>query len=183
MTSNPPTMSLGDIELRTKNYAGARDLLGNRVRQLQDEMDAARRKAEPLIKSALAAAKAAESELSAAILQNPQHFKRPRTFVFHGVRVGIEKRAGKVVIADPAKTITLIRKHFSDDQIELLIKVKETPIKKAIAALPANDLKRIAVDLGESGDAVLIKPVDDELEKMLKALLKTDAAEVEEDAD
>ena len=63
MTTNPPALSLGDIEGRARNYRGARDLLGDRVRQLQDTIDQARRQAEPLIRSALQTAKAAEAEL------------------------------------------------------------------------------------------------------------------------
>lgn len=183
MTSNPPTLSLGDIEGHAKNYRGARDLLADRVRQLQDQMEQARRAAEPLIRSALQTAKAAEAELSAAIASNPQHFRKPKTHVFHGVRIGFEKGKGKVQIGDPTKTIALIRKHLDEDQAELLIKVKESPIKSAIAQLAASDLKRIGVEVTDTGEVVVVRPVDSELDKMLDALLKTESVDAEEGDD
>lgn len=179
MTMNRNTQTLEGIEATTKNYRAARDLLGGRVRQLQDELEAAKRRAEPLIRAALQSAKAAEQELSAAIASSPGLFRKPRTQVFHGVKVGIEKGKGALVIADQEQTLKLIRKHL-DDQYELLVKTTLKPVKSAIGQLTAADLKRIGVELCETGDQVVIRPVDSELDKMLDALLKTDAAEVDE---
>lgn len=172
------TITLHEIETRTKNYAQARSLLADRVQQLQDEIEAAKRKAMPLIRSALATAKAAESELQAGVLAAPQLFKRPRTQVFHGIKVGIEKGKGVVRITDADRTIVLIRKHLPD-QAELLIKTSESPLKTAIAQLPAADVKRIGVEIVEAGDQVVIRPVDGELDKMLSVLLKADDVDVE----
>jgi hypothetical protein len=175
-------LTLGDVEAKAKNYRAARDLLADRVRQLQEQLEVARRHAEPLIRSALMTAKAAESELSAAIADNLALFKKPRTHVFHGVRVGIEKGKGAVVIADKARTVELIRKHLDDELFDVLVKTKHTPIKKAIQQLDAKDLKRIGVEVGDAGDFVVIRPVDTELEKMLEVLLKTASEPVEDDA-
>lgn len=183
MTGNPPSFSLADIEARAKNYRGARDLLGDRVRQLQDQIDQARRAAEPLIRTALQTAKAAEAELVSGIAASPALFKRPKTHVFHGVKVGFEKGKGKVVITDPVKSIALIRKHLDSDQAELLIKVKESVVKSAAANLPASDLKRIGIEVSDTGELVVVRPVDSELDKMLDALLKADNASADEDAD
>jgi len=175
MTSNPPsvTLSLSDIEGKAKNYSSARDLLADRLGQLNDEIDAAKRKAMPLLRLALQAAKAAEAELTNAIQLNPQHFKRPKSQVFHGIKVGFEKGKGKTVIADEDRTVKLIRKLFPD-QFDILVQTTEKPVKDAISQLPACDLKKIGVEVQEATDKVLIRPVDGELDKMLKALLKAD---------
>ncbi len=180
MTGNPPSAEMATIQDLARNYAGARDLLGNRVRQLQDEMEAAKRKAEPLIRSALKTAKAAEAELSAAVQQHPALFKKPRTQTFEGIRVGITKGKGKVVVADAARTIQLIRKYLPEEQQDLLIKVQEKLVGSAVAKLPVAELKRIGVEVRNSGDAVFIKAVDDELEKALNTLLKVDPQDVED---
>jgi hypothetical protein len=182
MTTSIAPISLADIEARTKNYADARALLGTRLQQLQDRIEAMRREAMPLIRSALATAKAAEAELSAGISAGPGLFKRPRTYVFHGVRVGIEKGKGVVRIEDPARTVQLIRRHLGAEEAELLVKVSETPIKSALANLPASDLKRVGVEIVDSGDQVVIRPVDSELDKMLNALLEADEMQIEESA-
>lgn len=180
MTSNPPSFTISDIEAQAKNYRSARDLLADRVRQLEAQMQQLRRSADPLIRSALQAAKAAEAELSASIAASPALFKRPRTLVFHGVRVGIEKSKGRVVMADEAKTLQLIRKHLDADQAELLIKTTERVVKSAATGLAASDLKRIGVELVDTGDVVVVRPVDSELDKMLDALLKSGDVAVDE---
>lgn len=168
-----PTYSLADIEHRARNYATARNLLGDRVQQLQDEIEASRRKAMPLIRTALAATKAAEHELSTAIAASPGLFKRPKTHIFHGLRVGMEKAKGTVSIPDVAHTLRLIRRHL-EDQFDSLVKVSESPRKAALAALPAADLRRIGVEPIDAGNVVVVRPVDGELDKMLTALLKAE---------
>lgn len=185
MTSNPPSFTLIDIEARAKNYRSARDLLGDRVRQLQGHLARARREAEPVIRSALQLAKAAEAELVAGIAASPALFKRPKTVVFHGVKLGFEKAKGKVLISDEAKTLSLIRKHFDEDQADLLIKVKESVVKSACGNIAASDLQRVGIEITDTGEMVIVRPVDSELDKMLDALLKADAtpAEAEEHDD
>lgn len=172
-------IGLNDIEARTRNYRAARDLLGERLRQLNDRIEAAKREAMPLIRSALATAKAAENELSGAIESAPQLFRRPRTVIFHGVKVGIEKGKGQIRIEDADRTLTLIKKHLPD-QVELLIRTQEVPLKTPIAQLTAADLKRIGVEIVEAGDQVVIKAVDGELDKMLNTLLKAEEVEIGE---
>lgn len=178
MTGNPPQMTLGDIENRAKNYRSARDLLGDRVRKLEDDMEQLRRQAEPMIRSALQAAKAAESELVSGIECAPGLFKKPRTHVFHGVRVGIEKGKGKLEIADEEKTIRLIRKLLPEEQAELLIKVTERVVKKSAQSLTSAELKKLGMEISAASDAVVVRPVDSELDKMLDALLKAESKEV-----
>lgn len=181
MTGTPPSFSLADIEGRTKNYRSARDLLADRVRQLQEQIEQARRTAEPLIRSALQTAKAAEAELQAAIAASPGLFKRPKSVVFHGVKVGFEKSKGKVVIADQDKTIDLIRRHLDEEQALLLIKTTEKVVKSAALNLPASDLKRVGIQVTDTGEIVLIRPVDSELDKALNALLKAETVEADDD--
>jgi hypothetical protein len=171
-------MTLHEIETRTRNYRSARDLLGERLHQLETEIESAKRRAMPVIRSALAVAKAAENELQAAISESPELFKKPRTQVFHGVKVGIEKGKGQVVIEDARRTVELIHRHLND-QAELLIKTTETPIKTAIAQLSGAEMKRIGCHVSEAVDSVVIRPVDSELDKLLSALLKADEVTLE----
>ena len=50
--------------------------------------------------------------------------------------------------------------------------VTEKPNKDALADMPAGDLKKLGIELTETGDAVVIKPVDGEVDKICTALLK-----------
>lgn len=184
MSTNPPnvTLSLAEIEAKAKNYSGARELLADRLQQLQQKIDALKREAMPLLRTALQATKAAESELSNALLLSPQHFKKPRTVVFHGVKVGYEKGKGKLVLQDDARTISLIRKHLPD-QFDLLVQTTETPVKNALAQLSAAELKKIGGEITSATDKVVIRPVDDELDKAIKALLKAEDVEADTEPD
>jgi hypothetical protein len=173
------SITLGEIETRARNYSGACDLLHDRLLQLEDECKAARRRAMPLITTALRAAKAAESELSAGIQQAPDLFKRPRSFVFHGVRVGFAKGPGQITVADSKRTLALAEKHLSEDQLGLVIKTTKKLVKKALSGLPADLLKKIGVAIGASGDQVVVRRVDSALEKMLEALMDADEEQVE----
>lgn len=169
---------LAEIELKTKTYAEAREVLAQRVIALNDEVALLQARRMPGIRSALAAAAALQAELKAAIEDAPAAFEKPRTHIFHGIKVGYRKGTGQVTFADAERVIKLIRKLFPE-QADLLIKTKETPIKKAISDLPADDVKKLGCTIEGTGDVVEIKPVDGEVEKIVTALLKeaTDDAE------
>ena len=49
------------------------------------------------------------------------------------------------------------------------------PNKDALADMPAGDLKRIGIALTSTGDQVVVKPVDGEVDKIVTALLKEQA--------
>jgi predicted ATPase len=163
--------ALAEIEAKAKTLADARALLAERMEALQTEISAAKRRKLPGIKSALGEAANAENDLRALIEHNPGLFVKPRTVVFHGVKLGFQKGKGKMDWADDAQVITLIRKHLAD-QAEVLIQVTEKPVKEALKNLAAPDLARIGVTVEESGDHVLVKAADSELDKLVDALLK-----------
>jgi len=163
--------TLSDIELLTMKYKSARDLLAGRVQGLQDEIERIKRRAMPGIKKAVAAAKQAESELYAAIESAPELFRKPRTLVLSGIRVGYCKGQGQIRYQDPNQVVKLIHKHFPE-QADVLIAVRETPVRKALAQLSAAELKNLGVTLVQTGDQVVIKPTDSEVDKVVNALLK-----------
>lgn len=173
--------TLAEIEQHTRRYADARAVLAARVQALQDDIEQAKRRKLPGIKKAVAAAAEARDRLQAAIEESPELFQRPRTLVIAGIRVGYTKGAGRLRFDDPARVVALIRRHYPE-QAEALIKVTETPIRKALGNLSVAELKRIGVTVEETGDAVVIKPTDSEVDKLVNALL-ADAERIEgEDA-
>ena len=172
------TGPLADIEVKTKEYADAREVLAQRMIALNDELASLKARRLNGIKTALAAAAELEADLKAAIEAAPAAFEKPRTQIFHGIKVGYRKGTGKVTFEDADQVVKLIRKHFPE-QADLLIKVEETPIKKAIGDLAASDVKKIGCSIEDAADAVEIKPVDGAVEKMVNALLKEAASEAE----
>lgn len=163
--------SLADIESRTKTYAEAREKLSSLVSALKEGMDAMTRQQMPAIKKAVANVAEKHDQLKALIEDAPDLFNKPRTLTLHGVKVGYQKGKGGISYADAEQVVKLIHKHLPDDA-DTLIQVKETPIKDALANLSSSDLKRLGCEVKNSGDQVVIKPTDSEVDKMVDALIK-----------
>lgn len=166
-------MQMQDIESRAKAFASARDELASRLQDLRDEQETAKRRRLQGIKNSLARFTAAHGELKEAIATSPAEFKSPKTRVLHGIKVGFVKQRGKLELGDVDTVLKLIRKHFPD-QVDTLIKVDESPVKAALQNLPAGDLKRLGVRITDDVDAVVLKPVDGDLNKLIAALINDD---------
>src|ERR1017187_1986854 len=111
---NGPTaateVSLAAIDSKAKWFADQRDELGRIVRVLNDQVEAIKRAALPDIKRAVARAAEAHGKLHGLVESAPGLFAKPRTVIFHGIKVGFEKGRGKIEIADQARTVALIEK-------------------------------------------------------------------------
>lgn len=171
---------MSEIARLTQVYASERSQLAGRVQALEEEMARIKRRALPGIKRAVARVAEAHDRLRAALEESPELFQRPRTVVIAGVRVGWEKGKGRLVWDDPDQVVRLIKRHFPD-QAEVLIRTREEPVRKALAQLSVAELKRIGVTVEETGDQVVIRPTDGQVDKLVDALLR-DAERLEEDA-
>lgn len=173
-------MSLERIEQLAKQHAANRNLLAERVRALQDEMETIKRRKLPGIKSALSDAKDSQLQLRAEIDGARVLFDKPKSRVFHGIKLGVRKATGKLTFDDAPTVVKLIRKHLAD-QFKVLVKVTEKPVKKALSMLTADQLKKIGCSVADTSDEVFAEPVDSEIDKMVDALLKDKSDEEQED--
>jgi hypothetical protein len=166
-------MKMIDIEVKTKEYADARGVLADRVQRLNDEIEAAKRRLLPGIKKAVEVAAEKKAGLNSAIQAAPELFIKPRTIVICGIKVGLEKGKGKIEIPkeDEEKVVRLIEKYFPD-QADVLIQTKKKPAKKALSGLTVAELKKLGITVEETGDQVVIKGTDSDVDKLVKALLK-----------
>ena len=165
------TPSLGDIERYAKTYSEARAQLSAIVADLNDGLSALKRLHMAAIKRALGRAAQQHDALKALIEAAPELFVKPRTVIFHGIKIGYQKGKSGIAFDDPAQVLKLIRRHLPEQE-DALIAVKETPAKDALANLSAADLRRIGCTLVQTDDSVVIKPTDSEVDKMVEALLK-----------
>ena len=173
----PAAPAMQQIEAATGLYAVAHAGLVATVAGLNDELEAVKKKYLPRIRKEAAHAKGLKEQLKTLIEGKPELFERPRTAIFHGVRVGFRKGEGKVAFEYEAdKVIALIEKHLAD-QAELLIITERKPNKEAIAQLPAADVKRIGCSIEGTGDLVVIKDAASEVDKLVAALLKDEPEE------
>lgn len=170
--------TLAELEALATRYADARTKLGEEVQMLQDEMEAARRAAMPRIRKLVGLAAEHQAQLKAGIEDSPDLFVRPKTLVVAGIKIGFVKQRGQIEFDDPEKVCALIEKHLPDLE-ETLIAIKRQPVKKALEQLAGADLKRIGVTVSNDREVVVIKPTDDQVDKLVMALLKETGAEAE----
>ena len=163
--------NLETIYSLAKEYAASHGELRDEMLELGGELDATKRKHLPTIKRKAARVAEHKVRLLSAIGEHPELFKRPRTLICHGLRIGIRKGKGRLSWSSADFVVKLIRRHFAS-QADTLIKTSEAPIKSALARLPAKDLKRLGVDVGDSSDQPVAEPADGEIEKLVDALIK-----------
>lgn len=169
------------IEKLTRNYADARERLAETVQALEDKIEAIKRQYLPGIKIQVGIAAQEKADLKAAIEDGKELFVRPRTVIISGIKVGLEKGKGRIDWDDNDTVVRLIEKHFPD-QAEVLIQTKKKPVKKALANLSAGELKKLGIQVEDTGDQVVIKPTDSQIEKLVDKLLKEKDEETEEAA-
>lgn len=163
--------SLEEIERLTRTYGEARDLLAERINALNEEVELIKKQKLPGIRKTLAKVAEVELQLRHAIEESDGLFVKPKTIIFHGIKVGYQKGKGKLHWDDPDAVVSLIKKHFPD-QADALIRTKESPEKKALDELDVKDLRKLGITVEETGDTVVIKPVVGEVEKLVNAFLK-----------
>lgn len=177
-------MSLDPIDTKARIYAEARQRLADAVAELNLAMAALHREHLPVIKRHLNAAFRHENELRALVEASPHLFRKPRTVVLHGIKVGFEKGKGMVVINDPAQCVALIDKRLPE-LADTLVITERRPAKAAIAQLSVQQLKAIGCSVAEADDRVVVRAVDTAVDKLVTALLKAigdEAAQAERQA-
>jgi hypothetical protein len=171
--------NLAEIETATKAYADKRGLLILKVELLNTEIEELKRKHMDEIKALAGETANAKSTLETVIDDSRPLFVKPRSIIISGIKVGLQKGKGGLDYEDEATVIRLIRKHVPQ-LADLLIKTVEKVIKKALGELDVITLKKIGVTVKGTGDEVLIKPVDSDVDKIINAMLKESAAETAE---
>jgi len=171
-----PMPRMDEIESLTGEFAKSREALSLQLQNLRAEQEACKRQRMHWIRQALIRFKTAHENLKNAVQGSADIFQSPKTRMLHGIKVGFMKQRGKLEIDDPDKTVKLIRKHLPD-LADVLINVKEVPARSTLITVTASDLKRIGVRVTDDVDAVVIKPADSELDKLIDALLNDDELE------
>jgi len=175
-------VSLSEIEKLCREYSEGLDTLAERKREYDEEIENVLKRHLRGIKAAGEAVGNRKAKLGAAVEESPELFQKPKTIIMHGVQCGFRKVKGGLDWEDDEQVVKLIKKHLLD-QFDLLVKVKETPIKTALAQLEIADLKRIGVSVVETeGDEVVVKAAVSEIEKWLKAFRKERERELKETA-
>lgn len=162
---------IAKMDALAANLAKRRAELADLVAVIDNEQRAVLAKHRADLRAAYGKTAGAQAALQAVVQEHPECFVKPRTLVLHGVKFGFQKGAGRLMINDEAKTITLIRKQLDEAQAAILIKVVESINKKAAGNLTASELKKIGMHIEEAGDRVVLSYVDGALDELLNRLL------------
>lgn len=171
MNTTQQTPTLAEIEKYTKDYADARQALADQVTKLEAAVDRYKRRKLPVIKRLVAKTAEREAALKAMVENAPGLFVRPRTVIFHGIKVGFQKGKGSIDWDDNERVAQLIKKHLPE-QYDTLVRTTHKPVNAALKNLSVAELKKIGCIVEETEDQVVIKAVDSDVDKVVAALLK-----------
>lgn len=158
------------IETLASRYSSALTELGSQLAELQEELELVKKPFLKQIKRTIARVDKGRTALIEAVEASPELFVKPRTHVLHGIKCGFTKTADGVDIPDAERTITLIRRHLSEQE-SMLIKSVESVVLASAKQLTDAELKKIGAARTVGQDKVVVKPQDGEPEKLRKALI------------
>lgn len=170
-----PTMQ--EIEKKAKAHAEARLALTNHVTLLNAEIEEIKRKRMKKLREAVALAVATSDELLALVSESSELFKKPKSAVLHGIKLGFKKLPGKISFADEEQVIKLIRKNLPDLVDVLIIPTYKTS-KEAMNNLEAGQLKKIGVTVSSDSDVAFVTDPTSDVDKIVNALIKGATDEV-----
>lgn len=166
-----------EIETKAKAHAAARLALTNHVTLLNAEIEAVKQKRLKKLRECVALATETGDELLALVSESSELFKKPKSAVLHGIKLGFKKEKGKISFTDEDQVLKLIRKHLPD-LADVLIVTTEKPSKEAMNNLEAGQLKKIGVTVTADSDVAFISDPASDVDKIVNALLKGVAEEV-----
>ncbi len=169
--------TIAEIEIRARKYSEAREAVKAIVAALNEAIDAIKRSELPKLRRAVRLATEHHDNLKALAESAHELFVKPKTLTFHGVRVGYMKGKGGIVFDDADAVVAAIQKQLPD-QAEALIRWIGKPLKEALNQLDVATLKKIGCRVEDTGDVLVIKPVDSAVDKMVDALLRDATEEV-----
>lgn len=172
-------MTLDRIERLCETFSAQRKALASKMAKLDQELSRIKRRYVLDIKHHAALVAATEADLTDAIEAAPEFFDKPKTKILHGIKVGFRKGQGKLEWEDDAKTVARLRKRLGEDAEDYII-TTEKPSRDALKCLDESTLGKLGVEIVGAEDQVVVKPVETEIEKLVKAIM---AHVHEDDAD
>lgn len=162
------TIEKGALKVRKEH-----DELAALANELEERVTAANRELMPKIRRALEKLQNSSAELLAEVEVSKHLFQAPKTQIFHGVKVGWPKSRGGLEIVDPERTIERAEKLLTPEQYKMVVKVTKELRKKALGTIPADVLKKLGVNVRDSGECAMVSITEGDVMEYVRALLKT----------
>lgn len=170
-------MNLNTIQTLTENLASALQKIEVLATERERKLTAIMEEYDSLLRPHAAAFTGRRAALKGAIQSAPELFKRPRTHIFAGIKVGYQKQKGKIVIVDEAGTIAKMIKMLGDEEAAHYLNVVTTVNKTSVSSMPGDIMKKLGIEITADTDAIVIKLEESALEKTIAALMAETAPE------
>lgn len=164
------TKQITQLEALAKQYAEAHESLAGKISNAEAESKAVYLRHLIGLKKGVTTFHKKRQALVDAIEVAQGLFKKKKSMTLHGLKFGFKKGKGIMSWINKADVLKRIKKLFPKN-VKTLIRVTEEPNKPALENLHADELKRLGIEVTQSGDALFIKTVDSKAEKTVKALL------------
>ena len=153
------------IDRALQAVSGAGDVAMDVLQRIDEDVADVFRRFDNELKSALTALDDADARLRAEVDAHPEHFVKPRSRLFAGVRVERRKQRDDWKF-DPTATAALIRNHRADlaHAISTVTKIDTS----VLDGLPARTLKLLGVTRKRRHDATNVKRLRDDLADRLE---------------
>ena len=170
------------VEKKAQAFADAREDLMDVISKMKSEMKEISVKYGKDVRKAVRKTADCLSKLKTEIDSNRDLFDKPKTQVFSGIKCGLQKKVGKIVVEDPEQTIALIKKSLPKYK-DILIKTTESVVVSSMKVLQADELKKIGAQVTADVNNIFVKPVDGSVEKITQAVLKSLDIDTKEDTE
>ena len=163
--------TMAEIEQLAQGFAAARIELQEGVTALHEDLEKIKARYMGMIRKQVETVREHETALKNAIEGAPDLFTKPKSRTFAGIKVGFGKQPGRLECPEDVLLVARIR-NMLPDQFSTLVKVTEKPVKTALSNLPGKDLKRLGISVVDATDAVIVKPQDSDIDKLIAALIE-----------
>lgn len=168
------TAKLTELETAAKEFSAASKILRNIKEELDTEIDAVKAKYSTAFAEASKNAGEAYQMLLTLVESSEELFSDKKSMSINNVKFGYRKKAGTINIDNETFTIDRLRELFPKDADKYL-STKISISKKALNNLTAAELKKVGVNVIQDSSEAFVKLTDDEVQKLIDALVKESA--------
>ena len=151
-------------------FAGARDRVSERMERIRERRVKYTNRLIPGLRTRVAELGEARDRVREYLEEHREQFRKPRTRALAGCKVGWRKKPGRLVVADEARTIQLIRMRMPE-RAKALVQVRTSLNKAALKKLPAAELASVGASIVAVDDVPVIAMPKDSLDALVDALL------------
>lgn len=170
------TAKLTELETAAKEFSTASRVLRNLKEELDTEIDAIKAKYTAAFSDASKNAGEAYQMLYTLVESSEELFLDKKSMTINNVKFGYQKKKGKIEITNEQNTIEKLKELFPD-KADMYLSKKISVSKKALDSLTAAELKKIGVNVIQDISEAFVKLTDDEVQKMIDALIKESATD------